>query len=265
MPSLLGVALEERGYDALFVPEHTHIPVSRRTPRPAAYGGGELPGYYARTHDPFVFLTGVASHTTRLRVGTGVCLLAQRDAIVTAKQAASLDQLSGGRFIFGVGYGWIREELENHGGRFEDRHVVVAERVAAIKALWTEEEAEFSGKTLQFELSWMRPKPAQVPHPPILIGGSGERAMADVLAWGDGWMPVVDLPDERLAKRVDRLRELALDADRDPASIDIRLTCSPETNLSAMAELGIENVALSMPCDVPADELMNLLDKHAPG
>ncbi|HWI27040.1 MAG TPA: TIGR03619 family F420-dependent LLM class oxidoreductase, partial [Stellaceae bacterium] len=160
----LAAALEARGFDALFLCEHTHIPVSRRTPFPS---GGELPKRYKHTHDPFVALAFAAAATKKLKIGTGICLVPQHDPIVTAKSVASLDQLSGGRMIFAMGGGWNAEEMENHGTRYEDRFKVLRERALAMKALWTQEEAEFHGEFVKFDKVWQYPKPKQKPHPPL--------------------------------------------------------------------------------------------------
>ena len=156
----LARALEERGFESLFLCEHTHIPTSRRTPFPA---GGELPKRYVHTHDPFVTLSFIAAATKTLKLGTGICLMTQRDPIITAKMVASLDQMSGGRFVFGVGGGWNREEMEDHGTRYETRFRLLRERLMAMKALWTEDEAEFHGEFVDFDPAWCWPKPAQRP------------------------------------------------------------------------------------------------------
>jgi probable F420-dependent oxidoreductase len=167
-PGDLARALEERGFESLFFCEHTHIPISRRTPFPS---GGELPRRYKHTHDPFVALSFAAAATTKLRLGTGIALIPQRDPIITAKLVASLDQLSDGRFLFAVGGGWNVEEMENHGARYEIRFKLLRERVLAMKALWTDEEARFHGEFVNFDPVWLYPKPKQKPHPPIYLGG----------------------------------------------------------------------------------------------
>jgi probable F420-dependent oxidoreductase len=182
----LARALEERGFESLFVPEHTHIPLSRRTPFP---GGGELPKEYSHTLDPFVALMAAAAVTTRLRVGTGICLLIQRDPIVTAKQVATLDLLSGGRFLFGVGAGWNADEMENHGTAFKSRFRVMRERVLAMKEIWTKDEAAFHGEFVNFDPIWCYPKPAQKPHPPVLLAGESAHTLRRVVEFGDGWFP----------------------------------------------------------------------------
>src|SRR4051795_3390947 len=196
-PAELGVLLEERGFDSVWFPEHTHIPANRRTPYP---GGGDLPREYSSTYDPFVALTTVASATTRLRVGTGICLIVERDPIVTAKEVASLDRLSGGRFLFGVGAGWNREEMQNHGTDPARRFSLMRERIEAMKAIWTEDEAEYHGRYVDFDPVWSWPKPIQEPHPPVVVGGNGEKVLDRVLAFGDEWMPN-RVEDEALMER----------------------------------------------------------------
>src|ERR671936_1276605 len=169
-PAELARMAEERGFESLFFPEHTHIPASRRTPYPP---GGELPDEYSHTLDPFVALTAAAAATERLRIGTGICLVVERDPIVTAKEVASLDRLSGGRFLFGVGAGWNREEMANHGTDPRRRHELMRERVEAMKAIWTEDEASYHGRYVDFDRIWAWPKPLQRPHPPVIVGGNG--------------------------------------------------------------------------------------------
>src|SRR3954449_8235014 len=202
-PVALGRLAEDRGFESLWVPEHTHIPVSRQTPYPA---GGDLPDYYWRTHDPFVALAAVAATTTRLKVGTGICLIVERDPITTAKEVASLDVISGGRFLFGIGAGWNREEMENHGTDPDRRFGLMRERVEAMKAIWTQDEAEYHGKHVDFDPIWSWPKPS--PAPPVYVGGNGPRVEDRVLRYGDGWMPnMKDLGE--LRERVAALRERA--------------------------------------------------------
>jgi probable F420-dependent oxidoreductase len=185
-PGPLARLVEERGFESLFFPEHTHIPADRRTPYPA---GGELPRKYAHTYDLFVALTAAAAATTRLRVGSGICLVNQRDPITTAKAVASVDHLSGGRLEFGIGAGWNREEMENHGTDPRTRMRLVADRVLAMKAIWGQDEASYDGEFVKFDRIWSWPKPAQWPHPPILLGGNGPTVEDRVLAYGDAWMP----------------------------------------------------------------------------
>ena len=186
-PGRLGLLAEQAGFELLLVVEHTHIPVSRETPFPA---GGELPPKYLQTLDPFVALAAAAAATSSIRLGTGVCLLPQRDPIVTAKATATLDQMSNGRFEFGVGAGWNVEEIRNHGIEPGARFAVMREKVEAVKRIWTEDEAEFSGKHVRFDALFLWPKPKQKkPHPPVLVGGYGPRVLERVVAYGDGWLP----------------------------------------------------------------------------
>src|SRR5206468_3850567 len=183
----LARAAEASGFESLFVPEHTHIPTSRRTPFP---GGGELPREYSHTYDPFISLMAAAAGTRQLKVGTGICLVIERDTIITAKEVASLDALSGGRFLFGIGGGWNAEEMENHGAVFATRFKKLREQVLAMKEIWTKDEAEFHGKFVNFDKIWSWPKPVKKPHPPILMGGDGATTFERVIEFCDGWMPI---------------------------------------------------------------------------
>jgi probable F420-dependent oxidoreductase len=185
-PGALARLIEQRGHESLFVAEHTHIPASRESPYP---GGRELPRKYSHTYDPFIALTAAAEATSTLRIGTGICLVVERDPIITAKEVASLDHLSGGRFEFGVGAGWNREEMINHGTDPRKRMRVMRERIEAMKAIWTRDEASYEGEFVHFERIWSWPKPAQRPHPPILVGGNGPTVIERVLAFGDAWFP----------------------------------------------------------------------------
>ena len=194
-----------RGFDSLFVCEHTHIPVSRRTPFP---GGGELPKRYSHTYDPFVALAFTAAATRTLLLGTGIALVPQRDPIVTAKSVASLDQLSGGRFVFGIGGGWNVEEMENHGTRYKSRFKILRERVLSMQALWTHDTAEFHGEFVTFDPVWLYPKPKQKPYPPILLGGESDHTLRRVVEFGNGWLPRGHREFEP-DRAVDRLRQAA--------------------------------------------------------
>ena len=198
--------VEERPFYALFVAEHTHIPVSRETPHPS---GDVLPFQYSHTLDPFVALASAAAVTERIKLGTGVCLVIERDPIVTAKEVASLDRLSGGRFLFGVGAGWNREEMRNHGTNPKRRFSVMRERVEAMKEIWTKDEAEYHGEFVDFDPIWCWPKPTQKPHPPVLLGGSGPKVLDRVLAYADEWTPNRFGSPEELAARIEELRERA--------------------------------------------------------
>jgi probable F420-dependent oxidoreductase len=205
-PAALAQMIEERGQESMFVAEHTHTPASRETAYP---GGGELPRKYNHTYDPFVALTAAATATRRLRIGTGICLVNERDPIITAKEVASLDSISGGRFEFGVGAGWNREEMRNHGTDPRTRMRLVGERVAAMKEIWTHDVASFHGDFVDFDEIWMWPKPAQKPHPPVLVGGSGPTVLDRVLDFGDAWFPNWGEVDGDLEQRISQLRARA--------------------------------------------------------
>jgi probable F420-dependent oxidoreductase len=205
-PAEIARLAEERGFESLFFTEHTHIPVSRETPWP---GGGELPREYSHSYDPFVALSFAASVTERIRIGTGVCLVNQHDTIALAKAVASLDRLSGGRFLFGVGAGWNREEMGNHGVDPRRRFSSMRERVEAMKAIWTNDEAEYHGEHVDFDPVWCWPKPVQEPHPPVIVGGTGPKVIDRVLRYGDEWIPNRIRSPEELKDRIDELRERA--------------------------------------------------------
>ncbi|MEA2495387.1 MAG: hypothetical protein QOJ29_3298 [Thermoleophilaceae bacterium] len=204
-PGAVARLVEDHGFSALFFAEHTHIPASRETPWP---GGGELPQKYWHSYDLFVALAAAAEATSRLRLGSGICLVVERDPIITAKEVASVDHLSGGRLDFGVGAGWNREEMSNHGTDPRTRMKLLQERVEAMKAIWTQDEASYDGEFVKFDRIWSEPKPAQRPHPPILVGGSGPTVLDRVLAFGDSWFPNYrELDDDRVAElrsRADR-------------------------------------------------------------
>jgi probable F420-dependent oxidoreductase len=202
-PAAFAQMIEERGQESLFVAEHTHTPAARESAYP---GGGELPHKYNHTYDPFVALTAAATVTTRLRIGTGICLVNERDPITTAKLVSSLDQISGGRFEFGVGAGWNREEMRNHGTDPRTRMRLVGERVAAMQEIWTHDVASYHGEFVDFEEIWQWPKPAQRPHPPVLVGGGGPTVLDRVLAFGDAWFPNWRDVQDDLEQRIAELR-----------------------------------------------------------
>jgi probable F420-dependent oxidoreductase len=203
-PASFARLVEERGHESLFFAEHTHIPASRESPWPA---GGELPRKYSHTYDLFVTLTAAALATSKLRVGSGICLVVERDPITTAKEVASIDHLSGGRFEFGVGAGWNREEMENHGTDPRVRMAIMLERIEAMKAIWTQDEASYHGKHVAFDRIWSWPKPAQRPYPPVLVGGNGPTVLDRVLRVGDAWFPNYGFED--LLERIEELRSRA--------------------------------------------------------
>ena len=257
----LAAALEARGFESLFFCEHTHIPVSRRTPFPS---GGELPKRYKHTHDPFVALSFAAAATRRLLLGTGVCLVTQRDPIVTAKSVASLDRLSGGRLIFGIGAGWNVEEMENHGTNYATRFALMRERVLAMKAMWTQEEAAFHGKMVNFDPIWCYPKPFQRPHPPIMLGGETDHTLRRVVEFCDGWFPRFR-PGFDAKHQVARLRHAAESAARDFATLSTTVFRPPAdaATLAGFREAGIQRALLEVP-DLGRDEILRALDGYAP-
>ena len=253
-PAELGKAAEDAGFEALLFAEHTHIPVSRDTPNPR---GGELPDKYWHTHDPFVALATVAQATERLRLGTGICLIVERDPIVTAKAVASLDFLSGGRFEFGIGGGWNREEMRNHGTDPRRRFAIMRERILAMKEIWTNDEPEFHGEHVDFDALWSWPKPVQDPHPPVLVGGIGEKVLDRVLDYGDEWMPNRAEPEE-LAPRIAELRERA--GRHVPVSY---YAAPPEDDfIERLAAAGVDRALLDVPSE-GADTVLPLLERYA--
>ena len=257
----LAAALEQRGFESLFVPEHTHIPVSRRSPFP---GGGELPKRYAHTHDPFVALSFAAAATKKLLLGTGICLIPERDPIVTAKCVASLDQLSGGRVVFGIGGGWNVEEMENHGARYNTRFKLMGERILAMKALWTEDQAEYHGEMVDFDKVWSYPKPAQRPHPPILLGGETDYTLRRVVEYCDGWFPRPGRGFE-IKAQLGRLHRMAQNAGRDPRTLSTSVFRAPadKAALREYAEAGVDRAVLEIP-DQGRDEILRILDSYVP-
>ena len=251
---------EQRGFESLFVPEHTHIPASRRSPWP---GGGDLPREYWHTLDPFVALAAAAAATSTLRLGTGICLLTERDPIVNAKEAATLDLLSGGRFELAIGAGWNAEEMENHGTAFATRFRVMSERARAMKVIWTEEEPEFHGEFVDFDPIWSYPKPVQRPNPPILVGGETDHTLRRVVDWADGWFPRgrggFD-PAEGMA----RLKAVADEAGRAMDTIDVSLFGAPPNReaLDRAEEAGMTRAILALPSN-DRDDVLRRLDRHA--
>ena len=256
-PDELGLQVEQHGFESFFVPEHTHIPLSRRTPHPR----GELKEYYKRTLDPFVALTAAAAATTRLLVGTGVCLVPQHDPIVTAKEVATLDLLSDGRFLFGVGAGWNVDEMENHGTDPSTRFKLMRERVEAMKAIWTQDEAEYHGDLVDFDPMWQWPKPARKPHPPILMGGAGPKVLDRVLEYADGWAPNLQ-PLDVLTERCAELQRRAADAGRAPVPVTVFVPDFEPAVVEGLREIGIARAVVWMePCG--RDEAEAELDRLA--
>ncbi len=261
-PIELGRAVEERGFESLWFPEHSHIPVSRSTPWGGREGAPPLPDYYWRTHDQFVALSAVAATTSTLKIGTGICLLAQRDPIWTAKEVASLDRISNGRFIFGIGYGWNVEEYEEHGHVFSERRARTREAILAMKELWTQEEASFDGEHVSFSPSWSWPKPVQNPHPPVILGGSvGPKTAAHIAEFCDGWMPI----GASNFKGFDHIERACGERGRDPKSLHLGVfRARPDAeSLDALAEQGAQRALLELPQGGP-DEVLAALDAYAP-
>ena len=258
-PEQLAIELEDRGFESLFFPEHTHIPIGRRTPYPM---GGELPEEYKRTLDPFVAIASAVARTRTLTLGTGVCLVAQRDPIVLAKEIASLDVLSGGRIVLGVGYGWNVDEMEDHGVDPHRRRAVLREKVLAMKALWTADVAGFEGEFVHFEPSWSWPKPVQQPHPPVFLGGAaGPTLFRHLVEWADGWMPI---GGTGLSQTWPELRRVAEEYGRDPESIEINVFgARPDArNLEHYRNIGVGRTCLALP-SASEDVVLPLLDEWA--
>ena len=260
-PAPLARAMEERGFESLWVPEHTHIPSSLKSAYPAS--GGLVRAYY-ELMDPFLALNTAATVTTKLKIGTGIALITQRDPIVTAKMVSSIDQLSQGRFLFGVGNGWNQDEIENHGTAFESRHKLARERVEAMKTIWAEEEPEYHGEFVNFGKMKQWPKPFQKPHPPIIVGGAFPYAARRAIRYGDGWIPRDDWLDRDGIEVLDKFRAMAKEAGRDPASLSIstfRVRDDLE-RLRRYRELGNDRVVFSLPADKD-DKIMPILDRWA--
>jgi probable F420-dependent oxidoreductase len=259
-PATLAGMVEERAFDSLFFPEHTHIPASRRSPYP---GGGELPPEYSHSLDPFVALTAAATATERLRVATGICLVIERDPITTAKEVASLDYVSGGGVLFGVGAGWNEEEMENHGTDPRRRFGIMRERIEAMKAIWTEEEASYHGRYVDFDPIWSWPKPVQKPHPPILVGGNGLKVLERVVAYGDEWYPNRIRDEATFLGRVAELQELARQAGRGPIPVTLGLTPSTPDKIKRFTEAGVHRFVFWIPAAADVGEVERALDERA--
>lgn len=250
---------ESRGFESLWVPEHTHIPSSRRTPWP---GGAELPKEYSHTYDPFVALMFAAAVTSKIKIGTGICLVIERDTITMAKEIASLDRLSGGRFLFGIGGGWNAEEMEHHGTVFKTRFRKMVEQVQALKAIWTQDEAEFHGEYVDFNPLWSWPKPLQQPHPPVFLGGETSYTLQRVVDHCDGWLPRSRQPDLVL-KGIGELKERAAKAGRDMKTINVTASGAPGDPqlLDRYREGGCDRCILSLP-SADRDTVLPILDRY---
>ncbi|KAA0274203.1 MAG: LLM class F420-dependent oxidoreductase [Acidobacteria bacterium] len=258
-PAPLARRAEELGFESLWFTEHTHIPVGRETPFPA---GGELPDEYRRIYDPFVALTAAAAATDRLLVGTGICLIVQRDPITTAKAVATIDRLSGGRFLFGVGAGWNLEEMANHGTDPRTRFSLMRERVEAMKAIWTADEASYHGRHVDFDPIWSWPKPLQRPHPPILVGGNSDGALDRAVAFADGWMPSPETRLRELPGRIAELQERAAAAGRDRIPVTFAAVKPEVEPLGRYAAAGVDRAVFAVP-SAPAAVVEPYLDHLA--
>ena len=262
-PDDLAKMLEERGFEAMWVPEHTHIPANRQSAWP---GGGDLPKDYWHTYDPFVALTAAAAVTNTIKLGTGICLMIERDPITTAKEIASLDLISNGRFIFGIGGGWNSEEMEDHGTDFRTRWRLLRENILAMKQIWTADEAEFHGEYVNFDKMWAYPKPLQKPHPPILMGGDGPTTVDRVVEYCDGWMPIGSRNSggPSLSEKIVLLKRQASEAGRDPESLDITsFGVRPDPELvTRLEESGVNRIIFTLPSEERA-QVTPLIDECA--
>ena len=257
----LARALEARGFESIWAPEHSHIPTSRLSPWG---GGGDLPKKYYDVMDPFVSLTMAGAVTKTLKLATGVCLVQQRDPIQTAKLVASLDQVSGGRFLFGIGNGWNAEEMADHGTAFETRHKLARERIEAMKEIWTKSTAEYHGEMVDFGPMMAWPKPVQKPHPPILVGGAFPYAARRAAAYGDGWIPLAGRGGGDVTEHLSEFRQMVAARGRNPADVPISLFQMTENvdNLKRYRDMGVDRVVVSLD-SVGTDAILPVLDRWA--
>jgi probable F420-dependent oxidoreductase len=261
-PADLGRALEERGFESLWAPEHSHIPVSRTSPFPS---GGDLPKEYYDVMDPFITLAAAAAATKTLKVGTGVCLVQQRDPIQTAKLVASIDQVSAGRFLFGVGSGWNAEEMADHGTPFKSRHKIARERIEAMQAIWTQDKAEYHGEFVNFDPMMAWPKPVQKPHPPVIVGGAFPYGARRAIRYGDGWVPHASRPEYGdVSDFLPQFQQMAKEAGRDPATLPVTMFRVVEEldRLRHYRDIGITRVVITLP-SAGADQVVPILDRWA--
>ena len=255
----LAMAMEERGFESVFFPEHTHIPASRKTPFPS---GGEIPKEYYHTLDPFVALGAAAAVTKKLKLATGICLVVERDPITLAKEVASLDHVSNGRMLFGIGGGWNREEMENHGTDYTTRWSLMKERIEAMKQIWTEDEGEYHGKFVEFDPIWSWPKPVQKPHPPIIVGGDGARTLQRVVNYGDEWMPIFRGESSRFGERIAELQRMAADAGRGEIPVGLFGSPTDADKIKPLREMGFSRLVFRL-APLPRDEALAGLDQLA--
>lgn len=264
-PAELARLAEERGFESLWFPEHTHIPVSRETPYPA---GGDLPEEYKRIYDPFVALAAAAAVTETLLVGTGICLIVERDPIVTAKEVATLDRISSGRFLFGVGAGWNLEEMANHGTDPGRRFGLMRERIEAMKEIWSRDEAAFHGRQVAFDPIFSWPKPVQSPHPPILVGGNSDGALDRVVAFADEWIPNPETRLGELGGRIEELQRRATEAGRERIPVTFYAVKPQAEALQRYDEAGVDRAVFYLPSgtreqtEPVLDDLARLADEH---
>ena len=260
-PFDLGPALEERGFESVWLPEHSHIPLSRKSPWP---GGADLPKRYYDVVDPMVTLGALAGCTSTLKLATGICLIIQRDVIQLAKETATIDLLSKGRLILGIGGGWNAEEMADHGTVFETRFKLMAEKVAVLKAIWTQTKPEFHGEMLDFEPMMTWPKPVQKPHPPILVGGGFPHAARRAARFGDGWMPL-GARGWDVTETLPRFRQMAAEAGRDPEDLNVTVFGVQATaeEVAKFRDAGVDRITLSLSSDASRDEALATLDRFA--
>ena len=259
-PHELAIEAEARGFESMWLPEHSHIPTSRKSP----WGGGaELPKHYYDTFDPFVALGAAAVVTKTIKLGTGICLVVERDPIHTAKEVSSVDRLSNGRFLFGVGGGWNAEEMAHHGTAFETRFKLMRERILAMKEIWTKSKPKFSGEFVNFDEMMQWPKPVQKPHPPVIVGGAFPHGARRALEYGDGWMPVGGRGQDPL-ELLPRFRQMAAEAGRDPASLSYGVFAGPSDadGMRRHRDAGVNRSVIQLPTK-SRDETLPLLDAAA--
>ena len=259
-PSELARSVEERGFESLWLPEHTHIPTSRKSPWP---GGPNLPDVYKQTLDPFMALTAAAVATKRIKLATGICLVVERDPIHTAKNVATIDHLSGGRFLFGIGGGWNAEEMANHGTDFKTRFALMRERIEAMKAIWRSDVAEYHGQFVNFDPLWAWPKPVQKPHPPIILGGEFPHGAKRAIAYGDGWMPIGGRGLDTLTI-LPRFRQMAAEAGRNPDELPMSIFAARQDHeqLKRYRDAGVDR-AIFLVATFGRDEALKSLDAAA--
>ncbi len=255
-PVPLAKAIEERGLDSIFFPEHTHIPASRRTPYPA---GGDLPREYSHTYDPFVALAACAGATERIKLGTGICLVVERDVLTLAKEISSIDRISGGRFILGIGAGWNAEEMENHGIDYNTRWKVVREKILAMREIWTKDEAEFHGEFVDFDPVWSNPKPVQEGGPPVLMGATSKWSYDRIAEYCDGWLPIAGLEGEHIPE----IKKAWKNRGRNDQPLLAMFGVPPdEAFINAKMEQGFSHLVFGLPPE-GEETVLPLLDRYA--